>query len=131
MRALGDGSELWRAEVVLWTSRGAEQHEPDLIDAVRAMTGPLDAGDAAHPPEVGSARSYDMQPPAPDSSVGVSFWVHADTVGQAAESAFVAVIEAADQVLHDLPFLLWDLRVIPRAAILSGPGAGTPLTREA
>jgi hypothetical protein len=68
-----------------------------------------------------------MQPPEPDSGVGVACWVLADSVGDAAQTAW-DVVEAATRAFT-ADASLWDLRLIPRDAILSASSAGTPLTR--
>jgi hypothetical protein len=128
MQLLGTGPHLWRVEVVLWTTNRAPRRETDLIDAVLHKTMSSDDDDPAWPSDVATARSYDIQPPAPDASVGIACWVRAASVGGAADTAWAVVASAADRLL-DEPYQLWDLRVIPRSAILSGTTNATPLTR--
>jgi hypothetical protein len=81
-----------------------------------------------HVASVTTAHSYDIQPPPPDTGVGVSAWVRADSVGEAAQTAWSVVEAAAIGVLGLAP-RLWDLRLIPRDAILSAPDTVVPLTR--
>ena len=71
------------------------------------------------------AWSYDIQPP--EGGVGISLWVRADDVGAAAQAGWFTVRDAATTVLGEEP-RLWDLRIIPRDAILSAPDTSTPLT---
>jgi len=124
MRGLGDGSKLWRVEVVLRVpERDSERNQQRLLEAVAAATTPMDADDVPRVPDVSSAWCYDIQPPHPDRSVGVACWVLSDSVGQAAETAWQVVETLTTEAS------LWDLRVIPREAILSAPSTGTPLTR--
>ena len=127
---IGAGSELWRVEIVLWVAQEAAGSEALLIEEVRKELRDLGNDDTVHLPLISNARSYDIQPVAPDGSIGVSCWVAADTVGDAAESAWEVVREASGRVVAG-PVRLWDLRVIPRTAVMSGPGAGTPMTRRA
>jgi hypothetical protein len=127
---LGAGSELWRVEVVLWVAQGAAGSEPLLIEAVRKELRELTTDDVVHLPVISNARSYDIQPIEPDGSVGVSCWVAADSVGDAAANAWEVVRAAWGRVVAG-EARLWDLRVIPRTAVMSGPGAGTRLTRPA
>jgi hypothetical protein len=58
--------------------------------------------------------------------VGVACWVLADRVGDAAQTCW-GVVEAAVGTFT-AEASLWDLRVLPRDAILSA-SPGTPLTR--
>ena len=60
--------------------------------------------------------------------MGVACWVRSDTVSDAAETGWSVVRDAAAATLG-AEARLWDLRVIPRAAILDAPKTGTPLTR--
>jgi len=126
MQVLGTDPQLWRVEVVLWTTNRAPRRETDLIDAVLQATMSSDFDDAAC--DVATARSYDIQRHAPDASVGIACWVRAGSVGGAADAAWAVVAPAADRLL-DEPYQFWDLRVIPRSAILSGTTNATPLTR--
>ena len=137
MRALGDGEKLWRAEVVLRVpQRDSERNQQRLADAVAAASATIDADDVPRVSDVAPTSSYDMQPPAPDrgrgfaraeSSLGAACWVLADSVGRTADTAWDVVRAAAQTFTTDAS--LWDLRVIPREAILSAPIAGTPLTK--
>jgi hypothetical protein len=128
MQALGTGPHLWRVEVVLWTTNQALAREDELVDAVMQATTTSDGDDPGWVRDVTPTRSYDIQPPAPDLGVGIACWVRAESVGDAANHAWDVVAAAADRILHE-PFQLWDLRVIPRSAILSGEANTKPLTR--
>jgi hypothetical protein len=127
MRCLGGGSKLWRTEVVLRVpERDSEQNQQLLLEAVAAATTTIDADDVLRVADVSPAWSYDIQPPQPDRGVGVACWVLSDSVGQAAETAWQVVETAATTLATEAS--LWDLRVIPREAILSAPSTATPLT---
>lgn len=124
MRAVGAGRGLWRVEVVLWTHEPEADQVQELLNAVAEVTYPSADGEHLDLPDVGPAWSYDVQPP--EGGVGVAFWVRSDTVGGAADRAWTVVQTAAVATLGaEIP--LWDLRVIPREAIIAGPGTGTPL----
>lgn len=125
---IGVGDQLWRAEVVLRVAESDSLRVQGLLDAVTSSTAEVDIAPVPHVRDIERAASYDVQPPAPEAGVGVACWVQADTVGGAAETAWRAVETAAKQILGE-KFALWDLRVIPRSAILSAPNAGTPLTQ--
>jgi hypothetical protein len=124
MRVVGEGSNLWRVEVVLWV------HEPDvktvaqLLDVVASVSSHVDE-DQPGVRDVDRAWSYDIQPP--EGGVGVALWGRSGTVGSAAETGWTVVRDAATSTLGEVP-RLWDLRVIPRAAIAAAPYSGTPLT---
>lgn len=97
-----------------------------LLNVVAAATKPSADDDQLRMPDIEPAWSYDGQPP--EGGVGVACWARADSVGEAADKAWRVVREAAAALLGaEAP--LWDLRVIPRAAIMAAPEAGTPLTR--
>jgi hypothetical protein len=125
VRAVGSGSDLWRVEIVLWAREPPPDRVQELLDAVAAAVSTIDDDHVALP-DVESAWSYDIQPP--EGGVGVACWVGSDSVGDAADTAWSVVRDAASAVLGEEP-PLWDLRVIPRVAILAGPYPGTPLTR--
>lgn len=120
MQVVGEGKDLWRLEIVLWVREPGAGRVQELIDRVMAATVSsggedervLDMGD------VEPAFSYDIQPP--EGGVGVACWVRADSVGGAAEKGWSIVRDAATAVLGAEP-RLWDLRVIPRGAILIVP----------
>jgi hypothetical protein len=57
--------------------------------------------------------SYDMDPP--EGSIGVSCWVRADAVGEAAQVGHDVVLEACTR-FTGRTYALWDLRLLPRAA---------------
>jgi hypothetical protein len=126
MRVVGAGKELWRVEVVLWAVEPETGRIRELLDAVAAATVASDEDDPSVLPDVERAWSYDMQPP--EGGVGVACWVRSDSVGGAAEEGWRVIRQAAAATLG-AEARLWDLRVIPRAAILAAPPTGTPLTR--
>jgi hypothetical protein len=130
VRGFGNGSKLWRAEVVLRVPEpDASRNQQRLVEAVAAVTTALDADAVPRVSDIAPTWSYDMQPPHPDSGVGVACWVLADTVGEAAQEIW-EVVEAAARTFST-EASLWDLRVIPREAILSAPSTGTPLPSSA
>jgi len=65
----------------------------------------------------------------PEGGFGVALWVRSDGVGTAADRAWNVVVRDAAVPVLGLDPQLWDLRVIPRAAILAARESGTPLTR--
>lgn len=112
-------------EIVLRAREPGADRIRELLDAVTAVTEPSADDGQPRLPDVEPAWSYHAQPP--EGGVGVACWVRSDSVGDAADRAWTVVREAAETVLGvDAP--LWDPRVIPQAAILAAPDAGTPLT---
>lgn len=127
MRAVGEGRELWRVEIVLRAREPEADRLQELLNAVAAATESYADDDHLRLPDVERAWSYDIQPP--EGGVGVACWVRSDSVGDAVDRAWAVVHEAAATVLGaEAP--LWDLRVIPRAAILTASDVGTPMTSE-
>jgi hypothetical protein len=126
VQVLVSGRLLWRAEVVLWIEPPTKDQIDALLDAVRSATTRTSDEDVPRLLSVTTAHSYDMQPPPPETGIGVSAWVRADSVGGAAETAW-KVVEAAAAATLGPPPRLWDLRLIPREAILSTPDTGVPL----
>jgi hypothetical protein len=114
--ALGSGSDLWRVDVVLRRTGGAEVDPSALVELLAAAS---DGPSSADEEVLGGPRpaeSYDMPPP--EGSVGASCWVRAGSAGEAAQTALDAVVAAARELTGAfLP--LWDLRVVPRSAIMS------------
>src|ERR687897_1515640 len=86
MRAVGEGDDLWRVEVVLWTLEPEAHRVQELLNAVAATTVTSDADDQPVVPDVEQAWSYDIQPP--EGGVGVACWVRSDSVGDAAETGW-------------------------------------------
>lgn len=113
MRGFGSGPHLWKVDVVLRAQQQAEA-EGRLVDAVAAILPPEEADTGAVSRDVETTYSYDMPPP--DGSLGVSCWVRASTVGEAADTACKVVSDAATSVTA-LVHPLWDLRAVPRDAI--------------
>jgi hypothetical protein len=124
MRVVGEGTHQWRVEIVLWVAEPPTETVEQLLDAVRSVSTPVHT-DHARVPDVERAWSYDIQPP--EGGVGVAFWVQSDSVGSAAETGWTVVRDAATAILGEAP-RLWDLRVIPRPAILGATDNTTPLT---
>ena len=124
MAALGSGSDLWRVDVVLRRDSGSDVESVAIVAVVTSMLdGLATAADEAvlggpHP-----ESSYDMPPP--EGSVGVSCWVRADSVGEAVQIGHDAVVSAAREVTG-LSLPLWDLRVVPRTAIMTREEYGLP-----
>lgn len=117
MAALGSESHLWRVDVVL---RRPGPSEPETSAVVALVTSQLDDPREVQDEEIfGGPRgtqSFDLDPP--EGSIGVSCWVRADTVGAAAEVGHQSVVSAALAVTGvRLP--LWDLRVVPREAMMT------------
>ena len=105
MLTFGDADgPLWRVEVVL--RGGDDAVQASLLDRLRAAA----TGSPSRHDDVRETHSYDIDPP--EGSVGAALWVRAGTVGAAADEG-VRVVTAA----VDAPLELWDVRVIPRAAI--------------
>ena len=117
MAAVGSGHQLWRVDVVL---RRAAPTDDVSAAVVAAVTARLDGPDASPDEKVlGAPRdtsSFDMPPP--EGSIGVSCWVRADDVGQAARVGHAAVVAAAQDVTG-LSLPLCDLRVVPREAMMT------------
>lgn len=125
--ALGDRSKLWLAEVVLRVPQRDARATSNICWKSSRQQPCHSTPDVPHLPDVSPASSYDIQPPHPDGGVGIACWVRADSVGEAAQTAWDAVEMAVRTFTTEAS--LWDLRVIPRAAILSAPSTGKPLTR--
>jgi hypothetical protein len=107
MRAVGVGDDLWRLEVVLCTLEPEAHRVQELLNAVAAATVTSDADDQPFVPDVEQACSYDIQPP--EGGVGVACWVWSDSVGDAAETGWGVVREAASATLG-ADARRWDLR---------------------
>lgn len=115
MAAFGSGTALWRIDVVLRCD-GCTQEQADHIVERLTAAGAAHAAtpDEAVFPDVRATYSFDLEPP--EGSVGASFWVRADTLGEATQVGYDAMLTAAIEVTgRALP--LWDVRVVPREAI--------------
>ena len=104
---------MWQVDVVLH-ARGMADAQKPLVTTVEALLPPEHAEVDVVAWDVNPTSSYDMPPP--DGSLGISCWVRASTVGEAADIAFAVVSDAATSVTGEA-HPLWDLRVVPRAAI--------------
>jgi hypothetical protein len=117
MAALGSGDHLWRVDVVLRRSTQSDSETSAVVDMLTAW---LDDPTVATDEEItGAPRatySFDLNPP--EGSIGVSCWVRADNVGQATRVGHDAVVAAAQEVTGQL-LPLWDLRVVPRSAMMT------------
>jgi hypothetical protein len=118
MAAFGSGSELWRVDVVLRRGTAESGTEARVLDRLTEwLTAlPTRTDEEVHPSLAGT-YSYDLS--APEGEVGVSCWVRADSLGQAAQLGFDTVARAFVEVVGR-PADLWDLRLIPRSAITDG-----------
>ena len=96
------------------------RHQQRLLEAVTPYLAALDvSADAAIRglADLSNAASYDAPPPDPDTGIGIACWVLADDVGEAALTAW-RTVEAATREHLPRDTTLWDLRLIPRAAML-------------
>lgn len=117
MAALGSGADLWRVDVVL---RRASGTDVETMAIVQLLTSRLDGRAPTADEDIfggpREASSFDLPPP--EGSVGVSCWVRADSVGEAVQVGYEAVVAAAGEVTG-LSLPLWDLRVVPRSAMMT------------
>jgi hypothetical protein len=115
MSAFGSGSRLWRVDVVLRGING-DEHIDAVLGRLREYLSPTpDMPDEAVFANVEETGSYDMDPP--DGSLGVSMWVRADAVGEAVQTGTDAVVAACAQ-MTGRSLELWDVRVLPRSAVI-------------
>jgi hypothetical protein len=111
MRWVGDGSELWRVRVDLFAP---DREAARVAQAHQALQRELTASDdvAPRPGEVGADQGTGV---AGRPVIGLSFWVRADDVGQAASIAVeTARLAGADSGIGTD---LYDVVVIPNAAV--------------
>ena len=115
MAAFGGGSQLWRVDVVLRRDRSTDAEISAIFESLgSALKGRPTLADEAPLADLEPTYSYDLEPP--EGSIGVSCWVRADTLGEAAQVAHDVVVQACTTVTgrtHEL----WDLRLLPRTAI--------------
>jgi hypothetical protein len=111
MRLVGDGSELWRVRVDLFA---ADQDDARVAAAHQALQHELTASDdaARRPGDVAVDQGTGIEG---RPVIGLSFWVRADDVGQAARIA----VETARRAGADsgVGTDLYDVVVIPNAAV--------------
>ena len=118
----------WEVDVVLRRAATTDADDEAIREVVRQSVAGLErpnddrAFDGVH-----ETSSYDMTPP--EDSVGVSFWLRAESPGAAVDAAEGIVQAACLQVLGTvLP--VWDLRLLPLEAVLARhenlPPAGRP-----
>ena len=115
MAAFDTGSQLWRVDVALRLGSAPSDAPTKVLCLLASWQGDLPTlvDEKVHP-SLRATGSYDL--PAPDGEVGVSCWVRADSVRDAAQLAFDMVSRAYTQV-SGRPADLWDLRLLPRSAI--------------
>lgn len=115
MAAFGSGTQLWRVDVVLRLGATPSDAPIRVLDLLTAWQRdlPTETDERVHP-SLEATGSYDL--PAPDGEVGVSCWVRANSVGEAAQLAYDVVSRAYREVTEHEAHL-WDLRLLPRAAI--------------
>jgi hypothetical protein len=111
MRWVGDGSELWRVRVDLFAPDREAARVAETHHALQLLLTASD--DAARRP--GEAAADQGTGIAGRPVIGLSFWVRADDVGQAARIAVETARRAGDDsgVGNDL----YDVVVIPNAAV--------------
>ena len=115
--AFGDGSQLWRVDVVLHRDRATDDQVAAIFESMgSALQVVPTLPDEAALADLEPTYSYDIEPP--HGSIGVSCWVRADTLGQAAQVGHDVVVQAA-RTVTGRTHGLWDLRLLPRAAITS------------
>jgi hypothetical protein len=115
MAAFGSGAQLWRVDVVLRGIDGDEHVDAVLSRLREELSDTLDLPDEAALANVEETGSYDMDPP--DGSLGVSCWVRADAVGEAVQTGTDTVVAACVE-LTGRSSELWDVRVLPRSAVI-------------
>jgi hypothetical protein len=113
IRALDRGEGEWfHVDVVLRPSVPVDDGDEALAAAVAAalepVPGPAHGRDPAH------TYSFDVSPP--EGEAGVSVWVRAASVGAAVDAATALVLRCAAEVGLE-GASLWDLRVVPHAAV--------------
>lgn len=118
MTAFGTGSGLWRVDVVLRRGTATADTHVEVLGLLATwLSGLPTLPDEQVHRDLQETSSYDL--PAPDGEVGVSCWVRADSVGEAAQTAYDVVTRAFREVSgHSTD--LWDLRLVPRSAITEG-----------
>jgi hypothetical protein len=110
MRWAGEGSDLWRVRVDLFSDR-----DDRVSKAHQALQRLLTSGDEARlPGEVGADQGIGIEG---RPVVGLLFWVRADDVGLAARTAVETACRAGTE--SGLGSDLYDVVVIPNAAVVS------------
>src|SRR2546429_7642680 len=102
------GDKDWIVDVVLRADGDADS-EDRVVTAV-AESLHLVGSDRAPTP----TYSFDISPP--DGSIGVSCWLEADSASEAADAGLRLVSDAA-RTITGKQLALWDLRVVPGAAV--------------
>jgi hypothetical protein len=120
--AFGTGSGLWRVDVVLRRGTASADTHVEVLGLLATWQSGLPTlPDEQVHRDLRETWSYDL--PAPDGEVGVSCWVRADSVGEAAQTAY-DVVARAFHAVSGQPADLWDLRLVPRSAITEGRSPG-------
>jgi hypothetical protein len=111
VRWVGNGSELWRVRVDLFT---ADSDATRVVAAHEALQRQLTASDEAarQPGETGADQGTGLEG---RPVAGLSFWVRADDVGQAARTAVETAQRAGTE--SGVGTALYDVVVIPEAAV--------------
>jgi hypothetical protein len=117
MAALGSGAHLWRVDVVLRRASGTDVETMAIVQLLKSR---LDGRQPTPDEDIfgGPREASSFDGPPPEGSVGVSCWVRADGVGEAVQVGYEAVVAAAGEVTG-LSLPLWDLRVVPRSAMMT------------
>jgi hypothetical protein len=120
VRWVGNGSELWRVRVDLFAPDDDGGHVPAAHEALKRQ---LTASDEAvrGPGETSADQGTGI---ARRSVVGLSFWVRADDVGEAARTAVDTAQRAGAE--HGVGTELYDVVVIPNAAVARPDDPGYP-----
>ncbi len=115
MAAFGTGSQLWRVDIVPRRGTAASSTQTRVLETLATWLAdlPTPADEEVHPSLQGT-YSYDLT--APEGEIGVSCWVRADSLGEAAQTGYEVVARAFEDAVGS-PAELWDLRLVPRTAI--------------
>jgi hypothetical protein len=113
IRALDRGEGEWfHVDVVLRPSGRVDDDGRAFVAAVSRALEPMPGPEHGRDPE--HTYSFDVSPP--EGDVGVSVWVRAASAGAAVDAATALVLRCAAEVGLD-GASLWDLRVVPHAAV--------------
>ncbi len=123
MHVLDVGSgDWWQVDVVLRPPPDAGDLSERLPEFVSAALPDLDdVPPAAHDPE--PASSFDVPPP--EGDLGVALWVRAPGLLAAVDRAWSLVASRLRELDPHHEPQLWDLRVVPLAAVLQDPPASS------
>ena len=122
---LGEG-EWFHVDVVLRPSGSVDDADGRLVAAVAGALEPVAGPEHGRDPEI--QGSYDISPP--EGDLGVGLWVRAPSAGAAVDAAAALVLRCAAETGLGAASL-WDLRVVPHAAMRRAAGRVYPLAQEA